>query len=131
MTQKIVQKSIEIAKSIPIGTKPHHFAFGFHRNKLLAIGTNSYDETASVTYFNKRFGTDYYATHAELDLIRKLWGKIHIDKRLKVVILRVNRRGELRMSKPCKNCSLILSGLGVEKLAYSLSDGSIFDNLKS
>lgn len=124
---KIIQKSIEIAKSIPVAGKPHHFAFGYHRNKLLAIGTNSYDETSSVNYFNRKFGTEYYAIHAELDLIKKLWGKIHIDKSLKVVILRTNRFGQLRISKPCSNCQTLLDGLGINKIWYSDSQGNIVE----
>ena len=61
--------------------------------------------------------------HAETDLISRLWGKYYIDSSLSIVIIRLNKRGEIRNSKPCAKCSKILDSLGINKVYWSTDDG--------
>ena len=61
--------------------------------------------------------------HAETDLISKLWGKYYIDSGMKMVVVRLNKRGQLRCSKPCDRCSQIIEALGITKIWWSIDDG--------
>lgn len=103
-----------------------HFAFGYRKNKLLAIGQNNPEKThTQALRLAKRFNTDleYPYFHAETDLISRLWGKYYIDSSLKMVIVRLNKRGELRRSQPCERCERIIQSLGINKLWWSIDNG--------
>ncbi len=130
--KNICVQSLDIAKSIlpKIDTnrnnKNFHFAFGYRKNKLLAIGQNNPEKThTSALRLSQKFKTniEYPYLHAETDLISRLWGKYYIDKNLKMVIIRLNRNGELRNSKPCKRCSKIIKALGINKISWSINNG--------
>lgn len=106
--------------------KFYHFAFGYRKNNLLAIGQNNPEKTHTKALFlSQRFNTanKYPYLHAETDLISRLWGKYYIDENLKMVIIRLNKRGELRYSKPCGNCSKIIRSLGIKKVWWSIDNG--------
>ena len=129
----IIDQSLEIAQSIlpevcgqRKRNKMFHFAFGYSKNKLLSIGQNNPEKTnAKAWRLSQKFNTDivYPYLHAETDLVSKLWGRHYIDNRLKIVVIRLNRNGQLRESKPCKRCSKILKSLDVNQLWWSTEDG--------
>lgn len=130
----IIDQSMDIALSLLPKAKESrntknkffHFAFGYRKNKLLAIGQNNPEKThTQALMLSQRFNTDteYPYLHAETDLISRLWGKYYIDENLKMVIIRLNKRGELRCSKPCRNCSKIIRGLGIKKIWWSIDNG--------
>lgn len=131
---KIVAESLNIAHSLLPKAKNNrdgknkffHFAFGYDNKKLLGIGQNNPDKThTKALRLHNQFGikTEYPYFHAETDLISKLWNKYYIDDRLSIVVIRLNKHGKLRTSKPCKRCSKILSSLGIEKIIWSINDG--------
>lgn len=130
----IVDQSVSIALSLLPKAKEirdsknkfFHFAFGYHKNKLLAIGQNNPEKThTQALMLAKRFNTDlkYPYLHAETDLISRLWGKHYIDGNMKMVIVRLNKKGELRNSKPCSRCSKIIKALGIKDIYWSTDDG--------
>lgn len=103
-----------------------HFAFGYKKNKLLAIGQNNPEKThPQALMFSKRFNTnlEHPYLHAETDLLSRLWGKYYIDSSLRIVIIRLNKHGKLRCSKPCPRCEQILKSLDINKLWWSINDG--------
>lgn len=105
-----------------------HFAFGFKKNRLLAIGQNNPEKTHTQAFiiakkFNDHVGLEYPYLHAETDLISRLWGKYYIDSSLKIILIRLNKRGELRCSKPCERCDQILKALDVKKIWWSTDYG--------
>ena len=130
----ILEESFDIALSLLPKAKINrntknkffHFAFGYRKNKLLAIGQNNPEKTHTQAFIlAKRFNGDinHPYLHAETDLISRLWGKYYIDNSLKVVVIRLNKRGELRCSKPCDQCDNILSALGISKIWWSTDNG--------
>lgn len=130
----IIQESLDIAltllpkaKSIrQTKNKFFHFAFGYKKSKLLAIGQNNPEKThTQALLLAKRFNTDtdHPYLHAETDLISRLWGKYYVDSSLKMVIIRLNKRGELRCSKPCERCEHIIKALGINKVWWSTENG--------
>lgn len=130
----IINQSIDISlnllpkvkKSRTSRNKFFHFAFGYHKSKLLAIGQNNPEKTHTKAHIlAKRFNLDnnYPYLHAETDLISRLWSKFYIDDSLTVVVVRLNKHGHLRNSKPCIKCSIILEALGVTQVYWSTDDG--------
>ena len=137
MSTRILDKSLAIAKQLfgegysnKHGYRCYHFAFAFERNKLIGIGQNGpYQPNAKAIKFSDKFGFvnphKRKNRHAEIDLISRLWGKYYIDNRIKLVVLRLNSRNELRSSKPCPNCQIVLDAIGISRVWYSNNDGII------
>ena len=132
---KSISKSIEIALSLfpetysqKQGYRTFHFAFGWKKNELLAIGQNHPNKpSGKALRFARMFKTHetiaYPYLHAEIDLISRLWGKIHIDNNVRIVVIRLNRTGQLQNSKPCKSCRTVLDALSVEDVWWSTKEG--------
>lgn len=89
----------------------------------LAIGENSE---------RMRFGNDRLSTHAEMDALKKLDGLIRVQKckkqKMDLVVIRVNKSGNLCESAPCYHCTKELEKtkvVSINKLYFSRSDGTI------
>jgi hypothetical protein len=130
----IIDQSLDIALSLLPKAKQErntknkffHFAFGYRKNKLLAIGQNNPEKThTQAVMLARRFNTEleHPFLHAETDLISRLWGKYYIDNSLRMVIIRLNKRGELRCSRPCERCDQIIKSLGIKKVWWSDING--------
>lgn len=133
----ILNQSLDIALTLLPKAKQNrqtknkffHFAFGYKKNKLLAIGQNNPEKTHTQALFlSQRFNVSnndevYPYLHAETDLISRLWGKYYIDNSLKMVIIRLNKHGKLRCSKPCEKCDIIIRSLGLNKVWWSTDNG--------
>ena len=134
---RCIGRSVEIANSLfpqtyeeRNGYRTYHFAFGWCKNTLLAIGQNRPNAPSGralkfAKKFNNTQAIKYPFLHAEVDLISRLWGRFYINSKLKVVVIRLNRFGELQNSKPCTNCSSILNALDVNKVWWSTAKGKI------
>jgi deoxycytidylate deaminase len=106
----------------------YHFAFIYRRTKLISFGINNPCELCPKTlYFAKRFNIEKYKKfnyrHAEIDAIRKCWGKIFLDSNYQMVVLRLNKNRELLESRPCENCQAVLDEIGIRKVWYSTKKG--------
>jgi len=133
---KILDKSVLIARSLFPNLysqkqkyRTFHFSFAWKRNKLLSIGINDPDKVSHkalkfARLFNNSRQIKYPYLHAEIDMISKLWGKCDLGS-IKVVVIRLNRSGDLQNSKPCANCSAVLNALGVENIWWSNSTGDL------
>lgn len=40
-----------------------------------------------------------------------------------MVVIRINKRGELLNSKPCQSCDKVLASIGLDKIWYSTEAG--------
>ena len=133
----IVDRSLILAHSLfPTaysGKKKYrtfHFSFAWRSSKIISIGQNDPDKTnAKAMWFAKRFKNkkqiDYPYLHAEVDMLSKLWGRYYIDSKMKVVVIRINSKGELQNSRPCSSCNNIFSALGVDKVWFSTKGGNV------
>ena len=100
------------------------------RHGALLVNGGSIINTAfnkdKFSSFGERFRDSDYGPathHAELSCISG------IDRSktngASIFVVRVNRKGELRLSKPCAMCHDALKFAGVKKVYYSTNDGSI------
>ena len=113
--------SCHIAAFIPhlgIENKFSNWAFG-----KFAIGENSE---------RFRFGNTRLSTHAEMDALKKLDNLIRVQKckkqRMDLVVIRVNKSGNLCESAPCYHCTRELASskvVTINKLYFSRWDGTI------
>ena len=106
----------------------YHFAFIFKRNKLISIGVNRPRKPdAKALYFGSKFNVHKFKKfnflHAELDAIQRCWGKVHLNRSYCMVVIRLNKYGQLRNSKPCKNCQTILDAIGIHNVWWSTEKG--------
>lgn len=134
---KILDKSVQLSRELfPLAYsgktryRQFHFAFAFHRNKLLAIGQNTYGkEMAKAIKFSTKLGSVEKfregQLHAEVDVISRLWGRTYIDSRLRLVVIRINSRGELCNSRPCNNCMTVIESLGINKIWFSTENQEV------
>lgn len=126
----IIEKSITYARSLVVNNATHnqHFAFLFIKNKLISVGQNNACSTDNKgRKIAKKFGAkkhiQYPFIHAEIDAISRIWGKVYLCKKHRLVSVRLNKHGQERISKPCADCGLILSALGIRVIYF---DGNKF-----
>lgn len=129
-SQQLALQLFPPAYSVRHKYQTFHFAFIWKRNQLLSIGQNNMSvDNAKARKFSELFQTNqkYDTIHAEIDAISKLWGKYYIDNSLKMVVLRLNKNLKFGMSKPCRNCRIVLDGLSLNNVYYSDRLGDITD----
>jgi deoxycytidylate deaminase len=122
MNQQLLDKTIEISKSlveIP-DSKNKHFSFIVFQGKILSIGWNHGWRTHPIA---RKLGYRFDAIHSELDSIIGYRGEEKRLKKCTLINVRVNRFGELGMSKPCPNCLNLLSEYRFKDIYYTNFDG--------
>jgi len=119
MNQKVINKCLKIAYELKEENKNRckHCTFVIKKNTILAVGVNKRDKTHPVA---KRFGHRFENIHSEIDACTRFaidYSKVYL------VNIRLNKWGEIKMSKPCICCTGWLTTLGVKKVIYSTESG--------
>jgi deoxycytidylate deaminase len=107
--------SIEMLKSIAMSSEVNnkHAAGLLYNKNIVYYGINKYIKK-----------NEYYKTiHAEVNLLKSI-PFIKLNGR-DIIVIRVNKNGRLRNSRPCNDCIDILKKLGIRRVHYSDSDGNI------
>jgi tRNA(Arg) A34 adenosine deaminase TadA len=113
----------------------YHYSAAFDGTKLIGFTQNNPIKTHTGAYkigedFNLPKYKEHPFYHAESHLISKLLDRYNtIDPNWSVVVMRINRRGLILGSKPCENCSKLLSAVGLNTVFYSTDDGDFCDSL--
>ncbi|MDD4081819.1 MAG: hypothetical protein PHD05_00395 [Sphaerochaetaceae bacterium] len=92
----------------------------FKRNKIISKGFNTTQK--SIKHFKKKFQRWPGTIHAEVDAIIKAKTDL---KRCSILVVRINRNGQLRLSKPCQYCQMYLDYIGIRKIYYTTNDATI------
>lgn len=100
-----------------------HFAFLVKKGKILSAGTNNIRKTVPTAHKN---GYPYPYRHAEIDSILSAPRFINF-KKCTLVVIRVNKNGEILMSRPCKHCRNFIKKFNFKEVIYSTDEG--FDKL--
>jgi hypothetical protein len=94
----------------------HHIATIIQRNRILASATNKIG--------SRKLGCGYstYTIHAERAVVKRL-GDVSLLRGATLLVVRYNKQGEMRNSKPCHDCELFLEKCmreyGLRKVIYS------------
>lgn len=124
MKQEVIKKAVKLAHSLcPINReiRTSHIAFLIKSNVIEKIGVNkrrTHPEISKHPYHEGHVGI-----HAELDCVLK------VDKEdlrdYKMLVLRVDRKNKLNMSKPCPGCLSLIYQFNISEVWYSDKNGQI------
>ena len=119
------KRYLKVAKNVATNSN-----YGKLRHGALLVKGGSIINTAfnkdKFSSFGERFRDSDYGPathHAELSCITGI--SRSKTKGASVFVVRVNRHGELRLSKPCSMCHDALKFAGVKKVYYSTNNGTI------
>ena len=128
MNSKILKRTIDIAKAMcPLNLEHRcsHMAFLIKCGKIVHIGTNScksHPKTLEYDYKNHQL----VGLHAELSVCMKSDKENLRD--YKMVVLRVDRNGNLANSKPCCGCQSVIKQFNIGEVWHSDSNGTVVKN---
>jgi deoxycytidylate deaminase len=128
MNRKIISRTVDIAMALcPLNLEHRcsHIAFLIRCGKIVHIGTNScksHPETLKYDYKDHQ----KVGIHAELNVCMKS-GKENL-KDYSMVVLRVDRKGNLANSKPCCGCQSVIKQFNIGEVWYSDSKGEVVKN---
>lgn len=108
-----------------------HFAFIYQNNKLISIGQNNPEKThPKAKKISERFRVEleYNYLHAEMDAISKIWHRYYIDNNMSLIVIRLNRHGKIKNSKPCRYCDKIISCLSFRDVWWSTNTHIVSEN---
>lgn len=69
-------------------------------------------------------GLSTHAEEAVIENFRKKNQKIR-SNRLRIIVIRINSKGQLADSRPCNRCVRIMQQAGIKRVTYSNADGKI------
>lgn len=91
----------------------------FKGSKIISSGRNEIRSNAIHPKYKKFLNT----LHAEQNALIGLdWTQL---KGCSILVIRINKNDELTIAKPCKMCMALLDYVGIKKIYYSESDGTI------
>ena len=128
MNRKIIGRTVDIAMALcPLNLEHRcsHIAFLIRCGKIVHIGTNScksHPETLKYDYKDHQ----KVGIHAELNVCMKS-GKENL-KDYSMVVLRVDRKGNLANSKPCCGCQIVNKQFNIGEVWYSDPKGEVVKN---
>lgn len=113
-----IQAAIREAHKTPPHMNYRHGAVLLSRGKVVASGYNYTLLTREV--FSTRPHPGFHAEECCLASARarRVWGDT-------ILVVRVNPRNELRLSRPCKRCLGLLRRKGVRRVLFSNDQGGI------
>lgn len=95
----------------------HLGAIVVRSGRVLSTGSNRLKNTPSDL-----IPRSAWSTHAEEDCLKQLPTHSR-GRRLTLYVTRVNRRGELKLARPCQRCWNTAVAAGVSRIVYSTNTG--------
>jgi len=112
----IINKAIHEAKKSKCAFKVGSVIF--NKKKIISVGHNH--SQRSVRRITKKFIKKENSIHAEVCAI------INARQNLKgcsILVIRINNKDEMRLSKPCEYCQNYLEFVGIRDIYYSTEEG--------
>lgn len=86
----------------------------FDKKRILSKGHNTCQK--SVKKLHPKFQRFRYSVHAEVDAIIKAKKDL---KGTSILVIRLNKNNQFKLSKPCANCMNYIEYVGIKKIFYS------------
>jgi len=116
MRDKVIKKAVDIAYSLDVHSgKSKHFSFLVKKNNIVSIGWNKILKTHPIA---SKYNYPYNKIHSELDCIINFCGDLSKYK-YELLNIRIGMDNRMKMSKPCKNCKILLNDHGLNNVTYS------------
>ena len=118
LREDYIDKVIDAAKQSE--AKFRHAALCLNsKGHIVSVGTNSRKTHPQQAEYAKRTGREQKVKlHAEIAALVRARDDVET-----VVVCRLNKRSELRLSKPCPVCKLALEEAGVNEVWFSTDKG--------
>ena len=116
---KIVSRLCEIARTSEKVARCRVVAALVKRNKILAVGVNSYHSIKLARRFAKHELAT--STHAEIAAIHSFLQRYDKSK-LKdctLYVCRILHNGQMALAKPCEGCKAAIKQFGIKEVRYS------------
>ena len=116
---KIIERAIVSAEKSIYTHRMGAVIFG-KRGIVVSIGRNYAQRSAK--HLHPKFYKWPNSIHAEMDAIIRARTDL---KGMNILIVRVNKGGELRLAKPCRFCQVYLNFVGIKNCYFSDARGEI------
>lgn len=100
-----------------------HVSFICDRNSIVSVGWNQPYKTHPLAH---KFGYRYNCLHSELHAICNFEYPVSQLYRYRMINIRVDKFGKLKIAKPCKICQVVLASFNINEVWYS-NHGGYFD----
>ena len=125
--KRLINESVRIARS-KIMNHPQrdcylHYSFIIQDNKIVEYSTNGTWEPPVYFGYHRFEGDSKPKLHAEIWAYKKARGILNHRENFQVINIRLNKQGEIKMSKPCKACYHLMTSFGCNKFWYSSEIG--------
>ncbi len=130
MKKSIIEEAVKIAKK---KLKDHpeflhfpHYSFIIQGNKLVEWATNNRGVPPIHYGYNQKTLDKTFVPklHSEVWAYKRARGLL-TKAPFEIINIRLNRYGEIRLSKPCKCCYGLLTALGCKRFYFSSANGFI------
>ena len=120
MTQKLLDDCLRLSKILVHKHDQHfrHFSFIVQDKKIIEWGVNRTAEPIKVLGYST-----HQKIHSEFMAYKAARGLLDKNKPFEMVNIRLSKKNELKMSKPCATCLSWLSTLNCTHIWYSTSTG--------
>jgi len=104
----------------------HHYSFVIQRGKVIEWGVNRCGPPPIGYGYSRDFGK----IHSETDAYKKAKGLLDPTHTFDIINIRLNKHGDLRMSKPCRCCTNFLRSMECSNVYFSTDVGFARLNLE-
>lgn len=101
-----------------------HWAFIIQDNKIIGWSTNDFGEPPKGLGYKCKRDTHLFSTrHAEYKALMKCKGIMNFQKNWEIINIRLNKQGDMRISKPCNRCYSLTKDWGCVKYYFTTEVG--------
>lgn len=93
-----------------------HFSFLLRKNKIMSFGMNHITKTHPLVV---KYEYPYPFIHSELSSIVRFPGPSHELRNCTLVNIRLGKRNDILLSRPCRCCQKIIVAFSINKVVYS------------
>jgi len=116
---KIVRRLCKIAQTSAKVARCRVVAALVRRNKILAVGVNSYASVRLARRYSKHELAQ--STHAEVAAIHEFLRRYDADglRSCTLYVCRILNDGTTALAKPCRGCEAAIKAFGIKEVCYS------------
>lgn len=100
-----------------------HYSFVIQKNALMEWATNKSGPPLKMLGYE-----EFQMLHSETQAYKKAKGLLHKEP-FEVINIRLNSKGEMKISKPCSCCIAFLKSVGCKKIWFSADYKELSEDL--
>lgn len=124
MNSSLKRSCEKVARSVILNLQENcwkHVSFITDKNSIISVGWNHPFKTHPLA---NKFGYRYDSIHAELHAILNFEYPVKELCNYKLVNIRIDKFGKMKLSKPCKICQILLRSFAINEIWYTDSHGN-------